>query len=103
MQDESDFLMRDVIAKLRAPLFRLVFSLFLLQQFLNDRPRFQRWNGAAAVVQEVDVRIDTQQMKHRVVNVGGGDRAVLRDFAQAVCGTDNSAPLDTPTAQQAEH
>ncbi len=54
------------------------------EQFRDHRSGGQRGNGTTAVIEEVDVWIDAQHLEHRVMNVGRGDRPVLRDFSQAV-------------------
>ena len=51
------------------------------QQFVNHLARFERWDRAAGVVEEVERRVNAQHVVHRVMDVGRGDGAVLGDFA----------------------
>lgn len=59
-------------------------SVGFLQQFVNHSAGFQRGDRAAGMVQEVDVRVDAEDVEHRVMDVRGGDRTVLRGFAEPV-------------------
>ena len=54
------------------------------EQLLDYRSGGERWNGTAAVIKEVHVRIDSQDLEHRVMDVCRGDRSVMWDFSQTV-------------------
>ena len=56
----------------------------ILKQLLDHRSGFERRNGTATVIEEVHMRIDSEYLEHRVMNVRRGDRSILRDFSQAV-------------------
>ena len=78
-------------------------KLKISDQFLNHGPWFQRRSRPTAVIEKIDIGVDPQDMKHRVMYVGRSHGSFLRNFTQSVGGSHDSTTLHATSAHQAEH